>query len=171
VRTAAPWFPASIYSIIAMFAVSNTALLNFVMGSRLVYGMANQGLLPKPLGKIHPKRKTPYVAAAVLLIILLGLALSGDISSLAKSTSVLLLSCFMLVNAALVVLKRRKDEPAGAFEVPTIVPLLGASVCGCMLLFAQGPELKTAGIILVSIALLYFALKPKAEDVKSFDEM
>ena len=171
VRTAAPWFPASVYSIIAMFAVSNTALLNFVMGSRLVYGMANQGLLPKPLGKIHPKRKTPYVAAAVLLIILLGLALSGDISSLAKSTSVLLLSCFMLVNAALVVLKRRKDEPAGAFEVPTIVPLLGASVCGCMLLFAQGPELKTAGIILVSIALLYFALKPKAEDVKSFDEM
>lgn len=170
VRVAAPWFPTSLYSIIAMFAVSNTALLNFVMGSRLVYGMANQGLLPKPLAKVHPKRRTPYVAAGVLFVILLLLALSGDISSLAKSTSVLLLSCFILVNLSLVILKRRKDEPQGAFEIPTFIPILGALVCGGMLLSAQGPELKTAGIILGSIAVLYFLLKPKDEAIKAFEE-
>lgn len=170
VRVAAPWFPSSIYSIIAMFAVSNTALLNFVMGSRLVYGMANQGLLPKFLAKVHPVRRTPYVAAAVLFVILLMLALSGDISSLAKSTSVLLLLCFILVNMALVVLKHRKNEAKGGFEVPTFVPVLGTFVCGGLLFSAQAPELKTAGIILASIVVLYFVLKPKAEAIQAFEE-
>lgn len=165
VRITAPWFPSSVYSIIAMFAVSNTALLNFVMGSRLVYGMANQGLLPKSLGRIHPKRHTPFVSIGVLLAILLTLALVGDVTSLAKATSVLLLICFMIVNSSLVILKYRKNESVGSFEVPTIVPILGTVVCGCLLAFAKGPELKTAGVILAAIAILYLALKPKAEAV------
>lgn len=170
VHRAAPWFPTPLYSVIAMFAVSNTALLNFVMGSRLVYGMSQQGLLPKKLAKIHPTRNTPHIAALVLLVILLILALSGDISSLAKATSVLLLLCFMLVNLALVILKRKKDEPKGSFEIPSIIPLLGAIVCGCMLFFAQAPELKTAGAILTVIVILYFVLKPKDDAVRKFEE-
>lgn len=168
VGVAAPWFPPGLFSVIALFAVSNTALLNFVMGSRLVYGMANQGLLPKKLSAVHPKRKTPYVAGGVLLIILLALALSGDISSLAKSTSVLLLLCFMIINAALVILKRRKNEAKGSFEVPTFVPILGSIFCAIMLSAAQAPELKTASIILISIAALYFLLKPKDEAINTF---
>ncbi|HVK61047.1 MAG TPA: APC family permease [Bdellovibrionales bacterium] len=170
VRKAAPWFPTSIYSIIAMFAVSNTALLNFIMGSRLVYGMANQGLLPKSLGKVHQKRHTPHIAAGAIFVILLVLAFSGDISSLAKATSVLLLLCFMLVNAALVILKHRKSEPKGAFEVPTFVPVLGAMVCACMVVYAQGPELTTAGIILGSIAVLYFVIRPKEAAIVAMEE-
>lgn len=158
---AAPWFPSSAYSIIAMFAVANTALLNFVMGSRLVYGMSKQGLLPNILSKVHSTRKTPYIATLGILFILLCLALSGDISSLAKSTSLLLLLCFMLVNVALIILKNRKDEPKGSFEVPVMIPILGAIACAGMLFHVQGPEIKTAGLLLGAIAMLYFALKPK----------
>lgn len=170
VRVAAPWFPSFVFSIIAMFAVSNTALLNYVMGSRLVYGMAKQGLLPKRLAQVHPKRRTPHIAAAAILVILLALALSGDISSLAKSTSVLLLVCFMVVNSALVVLKLRKDEAKGNFEIPTFVPILGTLVCAGMLCAAQGPELMTAGTILAVIAVLYFVLKPNVETLETFEE-
>lgn len=170
VRKSAPWFPSSIYSIIAMFAVSNTALLNFVMGSRLVYGMAHQGLLPKALAKVHKTRKTPYMAVGTLLTILLILALSGDISSLAKSTSVLLLVCFIIVNLALVILQRRKNEHKGSFEIPTLVPIFGALVCFCLLLNAQAPEIKMAGFISACIATLYFILRPKAEKIRSFEE-
>ncbi len=170
VRVAAPAVPSSLYSIIAMFAVSNTALLNFVMGSRLVYGMANQGLLPKTLAKVHSKRHTPYVATVIILMILLLLAFIGDISSLAKATSVLLLLCFMLVNSALVILKFREKRIPGTFEIPTAVPVLGAVVCGTMLFFAQGPELTTAGAILAVIATLYVVLRPKDDAIQSFEE-
>ncbi len=161
VRKVAPWFPTSIYSVIAMFAVANTALLNMIMGSRLSYGMANQGLLPKPLAKVHKTRRTPYIAIGILLLIVLTLALSGDVSSLAKATSVLILLCFIVVNSALIVLKRRKGEAKGRFEIPSIIPALGIVVSAGMLSASQGPELKTAGIILAGIAMLYFVLRPK----------
>jgi APA family basic amino acid/polyamine antiporter len=146
-----------------MFAVSNTALLNFIMGSRLIYGMANQGLLPQKLAAVHKKRLTPHISILAVLGIMLLLSLSGDISSLARSTSVLLLTCFMVVNTALVILKLRPDEPKGKFEVHVLVPILGTLVCAVLLAHAQWPEIKTAGIILICIAALYFILKPKAE--------
>jgi len=161
VRVAAPWFPPKVYSVIAMFAVANTALLNFVMGSRLIYGMAKQGLLPKKLSEVHAKRRTPHLAVAFVLAILLLLALSGDISSLARATSILLLLCFMLVNFALVILKFRKSEAKGSFEVPVAIPLLGAVVCVCLLAHAQWPELKISLLILSAIAGLYLIFRPK----------
>jgi amino acid transporter len=167
VKVAAPWFPSSIYSVISMFAVTNTALLNFVMGSRLVYGMAKQKLLPDFLAKVHPKRHTPHVAAGVLFVILLVLAFSGDISSLAKATSVLLLICFVLVNLALVVLTRRGER--GGFEVPIFVPVLGAVVCAALLFNAKAPELLTAGAILVFIGVLYFVVRPSEAALSNLD--
>jgi APA family basic amino acid/polyamine antiporter len=169
VRTAAPWFPPKLYSIMALFAVSNTALLNYVMGSRLLYGMSKQKLLPSFLSKVHGKTATPHIAVAVLYVILLGLALSGDISSLAKSTSVLLLGCFVLVNSALIVLKRREPTPKGAFDVPYFVPALGVIACLAMLAHAKQPELITAGLILAGIIILYFVKRPGAEAIEKID--
>ena len=42
-----------------MFAVANSALINMLMASRLLYGMASQDVLPRSLGKVHPTRRTP----------------------------------------------------------------------------------------------------------------
>lgn len=161
VGKAAPWFPSIGFSFIAMFAVANTALLNFIMGSRLAYGMANEGLLPPVLSKIHPTRRTPHVASVVLLVIMLGLALVGDISSLARATSVLLLLVFFVINSALVVFKVRGPKLVGGFQVPIFVPLLGAIVCVAMLFFAKASELRLAGMILAGIVVLYFATKKR----------
>jgi amino acid transporter len=57
------------------------------------------------------------------------LALVGDIKELASATVLLLLCVFVVVNMALVILKRRKGEPTGALEVPVIIPLLGSLIC------------------------------------------
>jgi APA family basic amino acid/polyamine antiporter len=165
---AAPWFPPVVFSLIALIAVSNTALLNYVMGSRLLYGMSSQGLLPKFLADIHPKRLTPHRAILILLVVLLILALSGDISDLARATSVLLLSCFSLVNLALIVLQK-KDKVKGRFEVPAFVPATGLVVCIAMLTQAKSEELLIAGGIIAFIGLLYFFVKPSAEAIAKMD--
>jgi len=165
VKRAAPWFPPIAFAFIAMFAVANTALLNFIMGSRLIYGMANQGLMPKVLAKVS-RTRTPYIASLAVLGFMLVLALTGNIASLARATSVLLLICFMTVNAALLVLKHRKGEPKGRFEIPSIVPLLGALVCAVMLSYAKLEELRVAGAILVVIVVLYFVIKPNSDAIK-----
>jgi len=60
VERAEPRIPHSLFGLIALFAVANTALLNFVMGSRLLYGMARQGPLPSWLGTVHRTRRTPH---------------------------------------------------------------------------------------------------------------
>lgn len=166
VAKAAPWFPSSAFSLIALFAVANTALLNFIMGSRLLYGMAGQGLVPRVLAKVHSGRRTPHAAILAVWGIFLLLILSGDISSLARSTSVLLLCCFVLVNIALVILKVRDKSPAH-FDVPVIVPVLGAAVCVAMLSQAKAPECITAGTILAGIVLLYLVVKPSAEAIEA----
>ncbi len=130
-RQAAPWFRGidHIYLIITIFAIGNTALLNYLMGSRLLYGMSRQGLLPAVLGKLHAKRGTPHCAIIVLFVIVTLLILSGGVKPLAEATVLLLLVVFTLVNLSLVVLKRRKGEPAGGFDVPLAVPIFGALVC------------------------------------------
>ncbi len=165
VKRAAPWFPPIAFAFIAMFAVANTALLNFIMGSRLIYGMANQGLMPKVLGKLN-RRHTPYVSSVAVLGFMLILALTGNIASLARATSVLLLICFMTVNLALIALKWRKDEPQGRFEIPYAIPVLGALVCALMLSYAKIEEVKVAGAILMVIVILYFLIRPNTAAIK-----
>jgi amino acid transporter len=61
--------------------------------------------------------------------VLAPLALLGTITELAAATVLLLLLVFMVVNGALFILKRRKSETPGRFEVPLFVPALGAAVC------------------------------------------
>lgn len=162
VRRAASWFPPQLFTLISLFAITNTALLNYIMGSRLVYGMACQGLLPAALRRVHPRRHTPHIAILTLMVIVLVLGLSGDVSVLAKATSVLLLGVFITVNTALIVLKRRRDEPRGSFEVPTIVPLAGILVCALLLVHAQAREWLVAGVMLLLIVILYLVVRPKA---------
>jgi amino acid transporter len=118
-----------VFTLVTLFAVANTALVNYVTASRLIYGMARQGLLPASLGAVHHGRRTPHLAIAALFLVLAPLALIGTITELAAATVLLLLSVFMVMNGALFVLKRRKGEQRGRFEVPLSVPALGALVC------------------------------------------
>nr|QQZ49703.1 APC family permease [Phenylobacterium glaciei] len=97
-----------------MVAVANSALINYVTASRLLYGMARDGRLPSRLAQVHPDRRTPHIAIALILVVLMALTLSGNSAELAAATVLLLLSIFVVVNAALVVLRLRKDEPAAA---------------------------------------------------------
>ncbi len=156
---AAPWFPKNGFTAITIFAVANTALINFVMGSRLVYGMARQGLLPEKLGAVHAKRRTPHYAILILLAIIIVLAFVGDVSQLAAATVILLLAVFTLMNVSLLVLRQRPGEPKGAFEVPAVIPAAGAVVCAALLFtrVATGNWLASAiaGALLAAIAVLY----------------
>lgn len=158
VERAAPWFPTGIYAGITIFAVANTALVNYVMASRLLYGMSRQGLMPAALGRVHATRRTPYVAIAALLAIVILLSLVGDIGALAASTVLLLLIVFTVVNVALLILQRRPGEAKGQFEVPSIVPLLGAIICSVLIVVRIGQGEWTAPVIAIGLIVAIVAL-------------
>ena len=174
-KRAAPWFTGldRVYLFITIFAIGNTALLNYLMGSRLLYGMSRQGLMPKLLGRVHAVRRTPHIAVATLLGIVTVLILSGGVKPLAEATVLLLLSVFVIVNSSLVILKLRKGEEKGGFEIPLFVPVLGALVCLVLIVTrVHGAVTATdgtahiapvvAGSIIAASLLMYCFLSPKS---------
>ncbi len=154
VRRAQPNFPAVVFTVIALFAVLNTALLNFVTASRLLYGMAREGLLPAWLSKLHSLRATPYRTFLVILPIVITLALSGSLQFLAGTTATLILLMFILVNLSLLIIKRRDDRPA-SFQVPSAVAGLALVSNAVLMAFASTQShILAAGFIGVGVVLV-----------------
>lgn len=166
---AAPGFPAWVMTCIALFSVGNSALINYITASRLLYGMSNQGLLPEKFGAVHKERRTPHYAILVLLIVLLPLAMLGSIADLAAATVLLLMLVFIVVNAALFVLIRRPGEQKGKFELPQALPLLGAGVCFGLLvtrlLSSDWVAPALAGGLIAGILAIYAIYRPQAQDL------
>lgn len=115
--------------IIAMLAIINGALIQIVMASRVLYGLSRRGQLPRALGKVHARTKTPLLATAIVTLAVLTLALAGRLAGLATTTSLLMLSIFGAANLALWRLKGREPAPKGVLTVPRLLPLVGAVAC------------------------------------------
>ncbi|GGZ23031.1 amino acid permease [Streptomyces inusitatus] len=118
-------FPPQLFALIALFAVTNSALINIMMASRLCYGMANERILPKAMGRVLPKRCTPVVGIVFVSVLAIGLVLTGEIEGLGDTTAFLLLCVFAVVNIAVLVL-RRDPVAHRHFRTPTALPVLGA---------------------------------------------
>lgn len=135
VQAGAPSFPVEIFGFITMFAVANSALINMLMASRLVYGMSRERVLPAVLGKVHPTRRTPYIAIGFTSLLAFGLiTFVGEVPALGGTTALLLLCVFTVVNIAVLVLRRDRVDHQH-FKTPTVVAILGAICCA----FLAGP--------------------------------
>jgi amino acid transporter len=163
VARAAPAISPWLFTVVTLFAVSNTALVNYVTSSRLVYGMSRQGLLPSQLGRVHHRTRTPHLAAVLLLAILLPLGLFGTVANLASASVLLLLAVFAVVNSALFILQGRRSEPRGRFEVPRWVPAAGTLICvllvGLRVASSDWHAPALAGGLLIGILALYGAMR------------
>lgn len=145
---AAGGIPDWLFSVIALVAVANGALLTGIMSSRLAYGMANDGLLPPVLGRVAASWRTPWVAILATSTMSLILALTGEVDSLAATLVLLLLFVFASVNAAVLVLRRDTGEP-DHFKIPTIFPWLG--LASCLFLFTRiDGEVWIRGLVLIA---------------------
>lgn len=112
-------------ALVALFAVVNGALIQIIMGSRVLYGMAQQGYLWRGFGKITAKTQTPYVATITVGMTVMALALAFPVGRLAGVTSLIALTVFALVNLSLWVAKG-SPQSRPPFCVPRALPLLGA---------------------------------------------
>jgi amino acid transporter len=145
----------TLFSLIALFAVSNGALINMIMASRLLYGMAEERVLPGAFGRVLPQRRTPWVAIVFTTLIAAGLILTGDLETLADTTVVLLLAVFAIVNVSVLVL-RSDVVDRDHFRAPTIMPVLGAIVSLVLITQNEAAIFLRAGILLVIGVVLWF---------------
>jgi basic amino acid/polyamine antiporter, APA family len=146
VKTGTPGLPIDrLFPFLTVFAVANTALINMLMASRLIYGMARQDVLPRSLGRVLPGRRSPWTAILFTTLLALGLiavvTLQSDnsvVGALSGTTATLLLAVFTVVNIACLIL-RRDPTPEGAFTAPKLLPVVGAVACAYLL----GPWART----------------------------
>ena len=134
VSMGAPDLPIDdIFPFLTVIAVANTALINMLMASRLLYGLARQDVLPRTLGKVLPGRRTPWVGIAFSTLLALGLIVvvtflsdTSVIKALSGTTSLLLLCVFAVVNVACLVLRRQRPD---GYRAPVWAPYVAAAAC------------------------------------------
>ena len=101
----------AVIAVMASIAMVNGILVQIVMAARVVYGMANEGMLPAVLGRVHPTRQTPVTATLLITGIIIILGLTVPLVQLAATTSLIILAIFAAVNLSLFLLGRREGAP------------------------------------------------------------
>ncbi|WP_176561941.1 APC family permease [Mycolicibacterium palauense] len=118
-----------VLSLIGMVAATNGVIVQIIMGSRILYGLAKQGWIHGRFARVHRSFRTPVTATLVVLAAMIAGTVVLPLVSLAQLTSLLVLTIFTLVNASLIVIKRRHREHGGFIDVPMAVPYLGVVLC------------------------------------------
>lgn len=120
---------ATIIGIISLIAILNGALVQIIMGARMLYGMSNQKLAPSVFGNISNKTQTPIRATLFIGIIIWLLAAALPLVALAKITSSIILVVFTLVNASLVVIQFREVNKFSELSLSFFLPVIGGFLC------------------------------------------
>ncbi len=149
---------------VAILAGFSSVILVMLLGqSRVFYSMSKDGLLPKVFSELHPKYKTPYKANLFILIIvgIFAAFVPGDI--VGDMTSIGTLFAFMLVCAAVIVLRKTDPDLPRQFKTPLvpIVPILGIVVCGLMILGLGWPNWLRLIVWLLIGFIIYFSYGKK----------
>ena len=159
-------FMATLFSVIAMVAITNTTLVAVVTQPRILYGMANEDVVPEMFGKIHPTRRSPWVGLLFSAVVVAALLVVGTLAPSVEGQSLverlaLVTVLFLLFIYALVIVSclklRGQDEDERAFRANT--PLLVVGLVGNLAILAwsvyDDPTslLWCAGLLAVGVAL------------------
>ncbi|MCU1425009.1 MAG: amino acid permease, family [Microbacteriaceae bacterium] len=175
-----------VFGLIAMIAISNTTLVTVVAQSRILFGMARENVVPALFAKIHPTRRSPYVAllfgaAIVCALLVIGATIRSSqaelpaeqqldiVDRLATITVVFLLFIYALVIVACLKL-RGTDETVDTYRANTpllIIGILGnLTVLAYTLIDDPAALLWVAGLLTVGLVLYlvqnFFGKKPRS---------
>jgi APA family basic amino acid/polyamine antiporter len=150
-----------ILSTIALFATGNTVLIILIVASRILYGMARGGSLPKIFSRVHSKRGTPYISVAVVMVISALFTMIGDLSFVAKITNLGIFIGYLFVNLSLIKVRMKQPHLKGSFRAPINIgnfPVLAAfGVATCIFMFFYFEPLILVGeLTVIGIGYLIF---------------
>lgn len=119
--------------LIGTFSALNGAFIEIIVAARILYGLSTEKWLPRHLGHVHPRTRTPLVSTALVVIAMLLFALFVPIATLAETTALVTLAVFAVANLALFSIKRREPPPRSGLVVPLWVPVAGFLVSATFL--------------------------------------
>jgi amino acid transporter len=157
---------STLFSVIAMVAITNTTLVAIVTQPRILYGMANEDVVPGVFGKIHSTRRSPWVGLIFSGLVVGALLVAGEVVPKVEGVTVverlaLVTVVFLLFIYALVIVSclklRGRDEDERAFRANTpllLVGLLGnVAILGWSIYDDPTSLLWCAGLVAVGVVL------------------
>lgn len=121
----------TLVSIAAVAGLTSVILVELVTISRIGFAMGRDGLLPKSIAKVSPRFGTPTRLTIVVVIVVAVIAALVPLKELAEMVSIGALFAFLLVSAAVPILRRTKPDVKRPFRVPfsPLVPILSGLAC------------------------------------------
>lgn len=122
---------AGIISLGAVVGMMTVILVMSYGGTRLLYALGRDGLLPKSMAELSPKFKTPVKNTWIFAILVAFCAGFVPLSKLAELVNMGTLVAFTIVSIGVVYLRKNKNIPSGGFKVPffPVLPILSFLLC------------------------------------------
>ena len=131
---------ASIVSVGALISITGTLNSNMLVAPRILFAMAEQGQLPRPLAATHRRFRTPHIAILISAAVTFVLTLQGTFISALTISTVIRLLVYIATCVALPVLRFRKDAPAPRFNAPAGAAVAVAAATLSMWLLSNSPS-------------------------------
>jgi APA family basic amino acid/polyamine antiporter len=127
----------AIVKIGAIVGMTSVVLGSLLGQPRILLAMADDGLLPPAIARVHPKHRTPHVATVVSGVIFALVAGVFPLDILADLISIGVLLAFVVVCLGVLVLRRTRPDVPRPFRVPfaPVTCIVGALFCGGMTYF------------------------------------
>jgi len=155
----------------AIAGMTSVVLMSLLGQPRILLSMAEDGLLPKSVGAIHPRYRTPHVATAWTVAVAGAIAGVFPLDVLGELISIGILLAFAMVCIGVLVLRRKRPDMARPFRVPLapVTCVLGAIFCGGMAYFLPNDTWWRLGIwtalgFLIYVVYGYRNSRLRAED-------
>jgi APA family basic amino acid/polyamine antiporter len=115
----------------AVAGITSVMLVMLMAQPRIFFAMSRDGLLPRGVSKVHPKFGTPYITTIITCVIVAVIAGLTQIQVVGEMTSIGTLFAFVVVCAAVLMLRWKRPDAHRPFRVPLgpIFPVLGIASC------------------------------------------
>lgn len=150
-----------ISGLIALGAVVGMMTVILVMsygGSRLLYAISRDGLLPKSMSQIDEKYKTPIKNTWIFAIAVSACAGFMPLAKLAELVNMGTLIAFAIVSIGILFLRRNKSIPSGGFKVPfyPVLPIVSFLLCLFLMTQLSPYTWMACGIWIIAGIAIYF---------------
>ena len=115
----------------AVAGITSVLLVMLMSQPRIFFAMSRDGLLPQGVSKVHPRFGTPYLTTIITCVVVAIVAGLTQIQVVGEMTSIGTLFAFVVVCAAVIVLRVKRPDASGPFRAPggLALPVLGILSC------------------------------------------
>jgi amino acid transporter len=159
---------ATLITLGALISMLGTLNVTMLTVSPVPYAMALAGQLPRVLGRVHPRYRTPYVAVVLSGVLVLALTLSSSFVYLLTVSTISRLLVFAVTCASLPKLRQMAAVPAARFVLPggLLSPCAAVTMIAWLLVSSSWIESRDVTILILLGSLVYAVAKRRSKPIE-----